>query len=145
MLLRNGAIERRAQRAVAQMLLREFHATVRELDPALDPKTRSLSVEARMNENDPRLRPGMFVQVRLITERDAQATVVPRRAVYTIAGLTKLFVIRSGRAIEQHIPPGRDMDGWVEVPAGTVKPGEMVATSNIAQLVNGETVQPQSR
>jgi RND family efflux transporter MFP subunit len=123
----------------------EFHATVHELNPSLDPKTRSLTVEARLNESDARLRPGMFVQVRLITDRNLDATVVPRRAVYTIAGLTKLFVIRDGRAIEQHIPPGRDLDGWVEVPAGTVKPGEMVAVSNIAQLVSGETVRAQRR
>ncbi len=102
-------------------------------------------MEARLNDRDARLRPGMFVQVRLITERNVQATVVPRRAVYTIAGLTKLFVVRDGRAIEQRIPPGRDLDGWIEVPDGAVKPGELVAVSNLAQLVSGETVRPQNR
>ncbi len=121
----------------------EFHATVRELNPALDAKTRSLSVEARLNENNPRLRPGMFVQVRLTTERNAETTVVPRRAIYTVAGLTKFFVIRDGRAIEQRIPPGRDLEGWTEVPVGTVKAGELVAISNVAQLVSGATVRAQ--
>jgi RND family efflux transporter MFP subunit len=121
----------------------EFHATVRELNPSLDAKTRSLAVEARLNENNPRLRPGMFVQVRLTTERNAETTVVPRRAVYTVAGLTKFFVIRDGRAIEQRIPPGRDLDGWTEVPPGLVKSGELVAVSNTAQLVSGASVRAQ--
>ena len=116
---------------------------MRELNPSLDAKTRSLSVEARLNENNPRLRPGMFVQVRLTTERNVEASVVPRKAVYTVAGLTKFFVIRDGRAIEQRIPPGRDLDGWTEVPAGIVKTGELVAVSNVTQLVNGATVRAQ--
>ena len=68
---------------------------------------------------------------------------MPRRAVYTVAGLTKFFVIRNGRAIEQRIPPGRDLDGWTEVPAGTVKSRELVAVSNTAQLVSGASVRAQ--
>ena len=44
----------------------QFHAVVRELNPALDSKSRSLSAEARLTDTDPRLRPGMFVQVQLV-------------------------------------------------------------------------------
>lgn len=123
----------------------EFHATVRELNPTLDSRSRSLTVEARLNEADRRLRPGMFVQVRLTTEKNADAVVVPRRAVYTVAGLTKVFVVRNGRAIEQRVPPGRDLDGWIELPPGSVQAGEMVAVSNLPQLVNGATVRAQSK
>jgi len=122
-----------------------FHANVRELNPALDARSRSLTVEARLAENDARLRPGMFVQVRLITQPNASIIVVPRRAIYTVAGLSKLFVIRDGRAIEQRVPPGRDLDGFVEVPQGTVQAGEPVAVSNLMQLVNGAAVRPQNR
>ncbi len=122
-----------------------FHAKVRELNPALDARSRSLTVEARLAENDARLRPGMFVQVRLITQPNASIIVVPRRAIYTVAGLSKVFVIRDGRAIEQRVPPGRDLDGFVEVPEGTVQAGEPVAVSNLMQLVNGAAVRPQNR
>ncbi len=87
----------------------EFHATVRELNPSLDSKNRSLTAEARLNENDSRLRPGMFVQVRLITERAAQAVMVPKQAIYSVAGLSKVFAIRNGRAVEyRHRPRARD-------------------------------------
>jgi len=122
-----------------------FHAKVRELNPALDARSRSLTVEARLAENDARLRPGMFVQVRLITQPNASIIVVPRRAIYTVAGLSKIFVIRDGRAIEQRVPPGRDLDGFVEVPQGTLQAGEPVAVSNLMQLVNGAAVRPHNR
>ncbi|MEO8128308.1 MAG: efflux RND transporter periplasmic adaptor subunit, partial [Bryobacteraceae bacterium] len=36
----------------------EFHAIVREMNPSLDSKSRSLTVEARLAQSDPRLRPG---------------------------------------------------------------------------------------
>jgi RND family efflux transporter MFP subunit len=117
-----------------------FHAVVRELNPALDPRSRSLTAEARLVENDPRLRPGMFVQVRLVTERAVSVVVVPKAALYSVAGLTKLFVIRDGKAVETKAPPGREHDGWVEVPAEQVKPGEPVAVSDVALLVNGAPV-----
>jgi len=118
-----------------------FHAVVRELNPALDARSRSLTAEARLLETDRRLRPGMFVQVELVVARDAEVITVPREAVYAVAGLTKVFVIRQDRAAECRIPPGLARDGWVEVPPGCVKPGETVATSNLAMLVDGAPVQ----
>ena len=90
---------------------------MRELNPSLDPKSRTLTAEARLPHEDARLRPGMFVQVQLVAQKGAEAVVVPKEAVYTVAGLTKLFVIRDGRAVEQRINPGQEWDGWMEVPA----------------------------
>lgn len=117
-----------------------FHAVVRELNPSLDPQSRTLSVEARLPRNDARLRPGMFVQVQLVVEKGAETIVVPKEAIYTMAGLTKLFVIRDGRAVEQRINPGQEWNGWMEVPRETVQPGERVATSSLNQLVTGTPV-----
>ncbi len=118
----------------------EFRAVVRQINPSLDPRSRSLAAEARLTSDDSRLRPGMFVQVRLVVERDATAVVVPREAVYTVAGLTKLFVIRDGRAVEKKVLLGQSFDGWIEVRDGAVTPGELVALDHLAELVNGAPV-----
>jgi RND family efflux transporter MFP subunit len=117
-----------------------FHAVVREMNPSLDARSRSLAAEARLLENDARLKPGMFVQVRLVTARDASVVAVPKDAIYTVAGLTKIFVIRDGKAVEIRLIPGPEVDGWVEAPGGLVRAGELVATSNLAALVNGAPV-----
>jgi RND family efflux transporter MFP subunit len=117
-----------------------FTATVRQLNPSLDQKSRTLTAEARLVRNDSRLRPGTFVQVQLVVQKDAQMTMVPKEAIYTVAGLTKMFVIRDGRAVEQRINPGQESNGWMEVPRDAVRPGERVATSALNQLVTGTPV-----
>ena len=119
---------------------REFQAVVRELNPSLDAKSRSLAAEARITASDPRLRPGMFAQVNLLLAREVEVVMVPKQAIYTIAGLTKLFVIREGKALERRVMPGAEQGGWVEVPADAVKAGDRVAISNLGALVNGTSV-----
>jgi RND family efflux transporter MFP subunit len=119
---------------------RQFHAVVRQLNPSLDAKSRSLTAEARLTESDARLRPGMFVQVLLVTSRNAEVVVIPTDALYSVAGLTKAFVIRDGRAVEIQIPPGQVYEGWTQVPANTIRAGEMVAVSNLSVLINGSQV-----
>jgi RND family efflux transporter MFP subunit len=118
----------------------EFNAVVRELNPALDAKSRTLMAEARMSSNDSRLRPGMFVQVQMVLSRGNDAVFVPKQAVYTVAGLTKMFVVREGKALERRIAPGQEIDGWIEVPRDAVNPGDQVAISSLTQLVEGAPV-----
>lgn len=115
----------------------EFHAIVRELNPSLESKSRTLTAEARIKETDPRLRPGMFVQVQVILSKGFEATIVPKRAIYSVAGLTKIFVIRDGRAMEQKINTGQETGDWVEVPREAVNPGDHVAVSQLGQLIGG--------
>lgn len=129
---------------------REFHATVRELDPALDARSRTLTVEARIvdlkgsstsnNSSHALLRPGMFVQVQLVTQPNAEVTVVPPSALYSLAGLSKVFLIRDGHAQEVQLGSPNLVNGWIEVPSDAVRPGDTVATSNLPLLINGSAV-----
>lgn len=118
----------------------EFRAVVRELNPSLESRSRSLTVEARLTQSDPRLRPGVFVAVQLGLAQEMQAVVVPREAVYEIAGLTKVFSVRDGRAVEHRIVPGRDLGGVIEVQDGKVQPGDQVAISRLGMLTDGASV-----
>ena len=115
----------------------QFRARVTELNPTLDPRSRSLTAEARLTDPDPSLRPGMFVQVQLSLSRDATAVVVPKEALYQLAGLTKVFTVRAGRVIQNKIVPGRELDGWIEVASGDIHPGDQVAVSKLPVLVDG--------
>jgi RND family efflux transporter MFP subunit len=117
-----------------------FEAIVRELNPALDAKNRTLTAEARLSKPDNRLRPGMFVQVRLVTERSAKVVTVPHQALYSIAGLTKLFKIENGAAKLVTFVPGPEQDGFVEVPGGLLQNGDKVAINELAALTDGAKV-----
>ena len=119
---------------------RMFRAVVREMNPSLDARSRSLSVQARIVGNDAALKPGMFVQVKLTLTKGQRVIMVPEKAVTTIAGLTKMFAIRGGKAVELHITPGVRTDGWVEISEDGFKAGESVATSSLNELINGAAV-----
>jgi RND family efflux transporter MFP subunit len=117
-----------------------FNAVVRELNPSLDSKSRSLTVEARLTKNDPRLRPGMFVQVQLVLSRNNEVVVVPANAIYTMAGLSKVFVVRNDKIFEHKITPGQEIKGWIEVPREEIKAGDEVAVSALPQLIQNAAV-----
>ncbi len=119
---------------------KEFSATIQKLNPSFDAKNRTLVAESKVPVTDARLRPGGFVQVKLVTEKASQVVMVPKSAVFSVAGLNKVFVVRNGKVVEVRMPPGYEEDGWAEVPAGAVQPGEKVAVSNLLNLVNGSPV-----
>ena len=122
----------------------KFAAVVREMNPSLDSKSRSLTVEARLAQNDSRLRPGMFVQVELVLARGAGVVVVPKEAIYTLAGLNKVFIVRDGKVLERRIAPGQEAGGWVEVPGDLVRAGDRVAVTELPLLVEGIQVKTTS-
>lgn len=119
---------------------KQFRAVIRQMNPSLDPRSRSLSSEARLIDSDARLRPGMFAQVKLSLARDIDVLMVPKRALYTVAGLTKIFVVRDGKAVEIRATAGEERDGWVELATSGIKPGDQVAISAQASLVTGTPV-----
>jgi RND family efflux transporter MFP subunit len=122
-----------------------FSAVIRQINPSLDQKSRSLVAEARIPNPRLTLRPGTFVQVRLVTESKVAITTVPKAALYQVAGLTKLFAIRGGKAVEYKLPPGLEGGDWMEVPPGCVSAGEQVATSSLAALIDGAAVSVKSK
>ena len=93
-----------------------------------------------MNAADARLKPGAFVQVKLITDAKFPVVAVPHDALYSVAGLNKLFTIENGKAMERKIDTILASNGWVEMPAGLIPPGVDVAVSNLGQLTNGAPV-----
>ncbi|MBA3974123.1 MAG: hypothetical protein C0504_07905 [Candidatus Solibacter sp.] len=122
----------------------EFRARVTELNPALDARSRTLSAEARLLAADSRLKPGAFVQVRLVTSASYPVIAIPKAAVYTVAGLNKFFTIEGGKAVEHKIPEILGRNGFVEIPDGLIPAGAQVAVSNVALLTQGVPVKASS-
>lgn len=119
---------------------RTFAARVTRVSPALDPQTRTLMVEASVPNPERILKPGMFARVTVVIEKESPAVMVPKGALYGFAGLTKLFMVENERVKELRIQPGVSLEDWVEVPGGAIRPGTLVATSNLDRLEDGATV-----
>jgi len=118
---------------------RSFTGRVVRIGPSLNEQTRALTVEAEVSNSGNLLRPGMFAKSQLITSTNAPAVMVPARAVLTIAGLSKAFVIENGKAVERLVKTGLTDGDLIEIVEG-VKEGEIVATSNLDKLQTGSAV-----
>jgi membrane fusion protein (multidrug efflux system) len=118
-----------------------FGGTVSRVGTASNPQARSLAFEALVPNGDHRLRPGFFGRAEIVVRKDDRAVAVPRSAVTTFAGVTKLFVIEDGVAHEREVVLGVDLgDGWIEIIQGVSK-GMHVATSGLSKLADGTAVQ----
>jgi membrane fusion protein (multidrug efflux system) len=118
---------------------RTFPGRVTRVAPVVDMQTRTLALEARVPNREALLRPGFFARGVVLTRQDARVAFVPADAVAYVVGISKVFVVVDGRAVERPVKTGARDGGHVEILEG-VKPGEVVATSALGQLYDGAPV-----
>lgn len=118
---------------------RNFSGRIARISPNVTPTSRTLTVEAEIENGSGVLKPGQFATVRILESRAAPATLVPARAVRTESGVSRVFVIKDGHAQERLVQLGQTEGDLVEIKSG-VAAGENVATSNIEQLSDGMAV-----
>jgi len=116
-----------------------FEGEVARVNPSVDPASRTFTVEAAVPNNRGLLRPGGFAKASILTDRNAEATVVPVESIVTFAGVTKLFVVEGGKARAVAVEKLQEGTGWVEV-AGDVAEGARVVVTGLTQLAEGTPV-----
>jgi RND family efflux transporter MFP subunit len=121
-----------------------FRGELSEMLPAADPRSRTLTVRALLDNPEGRLRPGMFARLRLGSE--ARSTVaVPTSAIVHKGPLTGVFVaegLDTDRATAglRWITLGRTRDGSVEVLTGLAA-GERYVVEPTSQLRDGQPIE----
>ena len=118
---------------------RNFSGRVARIAPNVTATSRTLTVEAEIENSSGALKPGQFATVRILQERAAPAVLVPARAVVTEAGVSRVFVIKDGHAEQRLVQTGQTEGDLLEVKSG-VAADEQVATSNLEQLSDGIAV-----
>jgi RND family efflux transporter MFP subunit len=113
-----------------------FQATIRYVSAAVRRDTRGLMVEAVIENDDGLLRPGMFARARIDTGETKQTAVVPARAVLSLAGVERVFVVRDG-SIEERVVTIADRTSEEVVIDTGVEAGEQVATDHVGELADG--------
>jgi multidrug efflux pump subunit AcrA (membrane-fusion protein) len=118
---------------------RSFAGHIARVSPSVTASSRTLTVEAEVENPKAELKPGQFATVRILLPQSEAAVLVPQRALRTISGSTYVFVIKNGFAEQRLVQPGQTEGDLVELKSG-VKPDETVATSNVDQLSDGAAV-----
>ncbi len=118
---------------------RSFAGRVARISPNVSANSRTMTVEAEVDNSSGLLKPGQFATVRILLPQSEPATLVPARAVRTEGDTSRIFVIRDGIAQERLVQIGQTEGELVEV-KGNIAADELVATSNVELLSDGMIV-----
>lgn len=118
---------------------REFVGDVTRVATRVDPVSRSVQVQSELANPDGELLPGMFMTVRLILGRNAEAVMIPEQAL--VPESERMFVFRViDDAVERRaVVTGQRRDGEVEVVEGLAI-GDTVVISGVQRLRDGAAV-----
>ncbi len=116
-----------------------FSGEVHTVNSRVDPVSRSITIRAHLENEEMLLRPGMLLNVSLITHR-VNALVVPEEAIIPIQTRSYVYVIdEKSTAIRKEVTVGRRSHGSVEILTGLID-GDQVVTQGIIKLRPGSTV-----
>jgi multidrug efflux pump subunit AcrA (membrane-fusion protein) len=115
---------------------KNFAGRVARIAPNVSATSRTLTVEAEIENNGNALKPGQFATVRLLQERAEPAVLIPARAVLNQAGVNRVYVIKDGHAEQRLVQTGQADGDLIEIRNG-VAADEQVATTNLEQLTDG--------
>jgi len=127
-------------------LLAEIDLPTKNFDPTdkiIDPPAKNVAASAK---NDDRLRPGMYVNTKLIIERTS-VPMLPQDAIVQSGNQTYCYLLRDGKAVKTPVLPGLRDGTWIEVTKMKINDrwvnvtgGEEVIQGDLDELTNGQTV-----
>ncbi len=132
----------------------EFAGKINQIDPAIDPMSRTVQVEAIFSNDAKNLKSGMYGLFHIETEKHTNAAVVPDNAIIartdikinpetgeTYTNKRKfVFVVNSDTAKLTEVQGGLESRGRVEIVSG-VNPGDQVIVVGQKVVKDGQKVQ----
>ncbi|MFZ2972695.1 MAG: efflux RND transporter periplasmic adaptor subunit [Ferribacterium limneticum] len=117
-----------------------FKAVLDAIDPMVDQNGRSISARARLDNAKGKLRPGMFVRVRLLFGERKAVLMVPEQAIVP-GGQPAVFKVVDGKVSLVKVKLGVRRTAQVEVVEGLAA-GDLVVTAGQLKLREGAAVRP---
>ena len=114
-----------------------YSGRVARLSPAFQEQSRTLIIEAEVDNRQGRLRPGSFAKAEIQTAATSAVVMVPASAIVTFAGIQKVFSVKDGKALEKNVAVGKHEDNWVVVEG--LDAGQQVVLSP-GNLISGQPV-----
>jgi RND family efflux transporter MFP subunit len=120
-------------------LNREFSGAIYFISPDMDEKTRSFEIRARVKNPGFILKPGLLVDVTLITGVIKDAFVLPENAALKKDDSWAVFVVKDDTARERMVKVEERTEGAVVVTSG-IEEGEAVVVEGAYNLTEGARV-----
>ncbi|MCA9128144.1 MAG: efflux RND transporter periplasmic adaptor subunit [Planctomycetales bacterium] len=120
-----------------------IQASVTRCSGSLDPHTRTMVVEAEIDNPQGQLIPGMFGDAIIEMETKVAAAMLPSRAVrFDASGKAYVYVVDSSNRVQQsEVIAGLDTGNEIEILSG-VRPGDRVIGPHLKRFSTGQEVLP---
>lgn len=135
----------------------QFIGTVEKIDEAVDPLTRTLEIEVRLNNQNNLLKSGLFGEFLVQTDRRTASVVVSEMTVMTQTSIATdekgiqtekhdyyIYTVNKGRALKKSIAPGLFSDGFMELAQGA-NFGDSIIVAGQNILKDGDSVRVVSK
>jgi membrane fusion protein (multidrug efflux system) len=125
---------------------RTFDGTLTALNPDLDSATRSVTLQATLENKEALLRPGMFVRVEVVLPEEQAVLAIPATAVLSAPFGDSVYVLEAQPgttnlvAQQKFIRTGRAHGDFISVESG-LKAGDSIVSAGVFKLRNGVSVQ----
>lgn len=120
--------------------LSNANAAISYISPILNETTRTVTARVELPNRDGRWRPGMFVNVKVISEMVNTSVLIPRESIQNIEGKNVVFIKTAEGFEPQKVVIGRKDSTGVEITSG-LDPGQTYVTKGAftlkAQLAKG--------
>jgi RND family efflux transporter MFP subunit len=114
-----------------------YSGRVARLSPTFQEQSRSLIIEAEVDNRSGVLRPGSFAKAEIVTATTFDTIMVPASSIVTFAGIQKIFTIKDDKTVEKNVVVGKRDNDWVAIEG--IDPGVEVILSP-GNLVAGQPV-----
>ncbi len=112
---------------------RTFRGRISRVSPSVNEQTRSLTIEALINNDQQLLKPGFFAKTKVISQEKEFVISVPAQSILNFYGVNKVFSIEDGRIRECIVKLGDRFGEDVEILEG-LRGGELIAASDLGLL-----------
>ena len=116
-----------------------FNGIVKSINTRVNLESRSITVRAKINNTNLKLKPGMFMIVKLPVVTHKNAIIIPEEAVLTDGTLRTVYVIKDGITNSKAVKLGQRLPGEVEVLEG-ISSDAIVITGGIQKVRDGSKV-----
>jgi RND family efflux transporter MFP subunit len=116
-----------------------FNGKVKLINPRIDNQTGTVKTTIEVFDESLRLKPGMFVEVRIAIGAKDNVLTIPRKAILYKQNKTYVFVMNQNFVSQREIELGLTEEDYVEVTSGLAE-GDVIVVVGVEGLKDGQRV-----
>ncbi len=111
-----------------------FTARIASISPVVNPASRTQEVTLVLDQQDSRIKPGMFAQVRLVIIEEKDAFVVPLEAIRSYNDDSAVFVVAADNtAYRKLVTTGVSNDNDIQIVSGLIQGDQVIVAGSVTE------------